>query len=95
MHNYSTLHLKQFEGLLDGGRKVDNSASVICFASVWNIQKARNVELFQNKNIESKNMVEKVKMHALKWMEVKAKEMEHNIKLWFLNPMASLGFIDE
>lgn len=40
-------------------------------------------------------MVEKVKMHALKRMKVKAKEMEHNIKLWCLNPMASLGFIDE
>lgn len=78
MYNDSISYLKLFEGLLDGDRKIINHAQVTWFACVWNIWKARN-EKYIFKKVEPKILVEKVKMHALKWMKIKAKEMDHNI----------------
>lgn len=56
---------------------------------------SKKQKIISNKNVELENLVEKVKMHAWKWMKVKATKLKLNITWWCLNPRATPGFTNE
>lgn len=53
-------HFEQFESLLRIGRSHANRLSIVWFASIWNISKARNDKVVNNKEISFEQVLEVV-----------------------------------
>ncbi|MCI03154.1 pentatricopeptide repeat-containing protein, partial [Trifolium medium] len=70
-HNEGVNHLQQFEGLIGNGRVFADRVSVIWFAGIWCIWKARNDKVFKNKEISVDKMVESVKNLSWNWLSMR------------------------
>ncbi|GAU44678.1 hypothetical protein TSUD_243750 [Trifolium subterraneum] len=90
-HNEGLSHLEQFEGLTGIGRVFVDRVSVIWFASIWCIWKARNDKVFKNKEVHIDKIIESVKILSWNWLKFKASNLEYNMAHWCLNPRVYLG----
>jgi hypothetical protein len=73
------------------GRAFSSRVSVIWFACVWCIWKARNAKCFHNKEIIIEKLVEEVKVLSWNWLRFKSKNLDFNLQHWCVNPRALLG----
>jgi len=87
----ANLHLEQFGGLIGNRRNFSMLVTVIWFACVWCIWKARNMKCFQNKDIGIEKMVKDVKVLSWNWLHFKPKSLDYNMFQWSANPRVCLG----
>jgi hypothetical protein len=62
----------------------------IWFACIWCIWKARNMKVFQDKNVPGAAITEQSKILAWNWLRVKSRCFNYDISQWITNPVTCL-----
>lgn len=65
--------------------------SVVWFSCVWCIWKARNLNCFNNKEINIGKLVEELKVLSWNWLHYKSKRLGYDMSQWWVNLRACLG----
>ncbi|CAI8605074.1 unnamed protein product [Vicia faba] len=84
LKKFNTTMLRKWEW------KVVNERRGIWFEALAN----RNNKVFQNEEIQLKNLVEESKILAWRWLRLKANSIADDIVAWCKNPKACLGILE-
>jgi hypothetical protein len=82
-------HLDQFIALIGSVRSFSSKVSVVWYACVWSIWKARNGKLFHNRPFR----VPKLAEIPRNWINIKLNSLDYKISQCCLNPSACLVLI--
>ncbi|XP_058726707.1 uncharacterized protein LOC131598090 [Vicia villosa] len=90
LHGDSIAHLAQFEGLIGGDKEISSKVRVIWLACCWSIWKARNAKIFNNKEVETKKIIEDSIEYSWRWLSSVNADVQYNYAQWRTNPRPCL-----